>query len=188
MDFQVCRKFSAIEGHITSLSILKIAYPNEDCVVCTDVCKEGLGGFLSQKDHVVCCKSRKLKENERNYATHELELVKIVHALKMWKHYLMGKKFKLRTYHCGLKHLFGQRTLNVRETRWLKFLSEYDFEIKHTKGKENQVVNALSNRAHEVHIASINMYKTNLKDQIIVVENSDQQYLKIKETLQQGIF
>ena len=35
----------------------------------------------------------KLKENERNYATHDLELAMIVHALKMWRHYLMGMKF-----------------------------------------------------------------------------------------------
>jgi hypothetical protein len=45
----------------------------------------------------------------------------------------MGKKFKLRTYHYGLKNFFEQPTLNSRQTRWLKFLSEYDFEIKHIK-------------------------------------------------------
>jgi hypothetical protein len=47
----------------------------------------------------------------------------------------MGKKFELRTDHCGLNHLFGQPTLNARQTRWLEFLSEYDFEIKHIKCK-----------------------------------------------------
>jgi hypothetical protein len=68
----------------------------------------------------------------------------------------------------------------------LEFLSEYDFEIKHIKGKENQVVDALNKRAHEMHIAAISMYMTDLKDKIIEATNSDQQYLKIKETLQQG--
>ena len=47
----------------------------------------------------------------------------------------MGKKFELRTNHYGLKHLFGQPTLNARKTRWLEFMSEYDFKIKHIKGK-----------------------------------------------------
>jgi hypothetical protein len=180
--------FQQLKEILTSAPILKIADPNEDFVWCTDACKEGLGGVLSQKDHVVCYESRKLKEHERNYATHDLELATIVHALKMWRHYLMGKKFELRTDHCGLKHLFGQPTLNARQTRWLEFLSEYDFEIKHIKGKENQVVDALSRRAHEVHIAAISMYKTDLKDQIIATTNSDQHYLKIKEILQQGNF
>jgi hypothetical protein len=48
--------------------------------------------------------------------------------------------------------LFGQPKLNARQTRWLEFLSEYDFEIKHIKGKENHVVDALIGRAHEMHI------------------------------------
>jgi hypothetical protein len=41
--------------------------------------------------------------------------------------------------HCGLKHLFGKPTLYARQTRWLEFLGEYEFEIKHIQGKENQV-------------------------------------------------
>jgi hypothetical protein len=106
---------------------LKIVDPDEYFVVCTDAYKGGLGGVLSQKYHVVCYKSSKLKEHERNYATHDLELATIVHALKMWRHYLMGKKFELRTNQCGLKHLFGQPTLNSKKNRWLEFLSEYDF-------------------------------------------------------------
>jgi hypothetical protein len=85
---------------------------------------EGIGGILTQKDHVVCYESQKLKEYERNYATHDLELTVIIHALKMCIHYLMGMKFEIRTNHCGLKHLFGHPTLNVRQTRWLEFLSE----------------------------------------------------------------
>jgi hypothetical protein len=47
----------------------------------------------------------------------------------------MGRIFELRTYHYGLKHFFGQPTLNPRQTRWLEFLSEFDIEIKHIKGK-----------------------------------------------------
>jgi hypothetical protein len=63
----------------------------------------------------------------------------------------MGKKFELITYHCGMKHLFGQPTLNSIQSRWQEFLSEYDFEINHIKGKENIVVDALSRMEHEKH-------------------------------------
>jgi hypothetical protein len=58
-----------------------------------------------------------------------------VHALNMWKPYLMGKRFDMRTYRCGMKYLFGQSILNARQIRWLEFLSEYDFDIKHIRGK-----------------------------------------------------
>jgi hypothetical protein len=79
----------------------------------------------------------------------------------------MGKIFELRTYHSGLKYLFGQPTLNARQVRWLEFLSEYDFDIKYIKGKENKVVDALSRRVHEMHATTIIMYKFDLKDIIL---------------------
>jgi hypothetical protein len=78
---------------LTSASILKIADPYKDFVVCIDACKEGSGGVLTQNEHVVCYESRKLNEHEKSYATHDLELVAIIHTLKMWRHYLMGRKF-----------------------------------------------------------------------------------------------
>jgi hypothetical protein len=59
-------------------------------------------------------------------------------------------------------------------------MSEDDFEIKHIKGKENQVVDALNMRTHEIHITTIDMYKNYLKYKIVATTNSDQQYLKIK--------
>ena len=86
-------------------------------MVCTDSCGQGLGGVLMQDNHVICYESRKLKEHENNYATHDLELVAIVHVLKMWRHHLMGIIFELRTNHCGLKYLLDQPTLNARKAR-----------------------------------------------------------------------
>ena len=72
-----------MEELFTSAPILNIADPNEIFVVCTDACKEGLGGVLTQNRHVIGYETRKLKEHERNYTTHDLELATIVHALKM---------------------------------------------------------------------------------------------------------
>ena len=78
---------------LTISSILRIADPNEDFIVCIDACKDGLGGVLNQNGFVIFYESRKLKEHERHYATHDLELAAIVHALKKWRHYLMGRRF-----------------------------------------------------------------------------------------------
>jgi hypothetical protein len=65
-----------------------------------------LCGVLSENGFVICFESKKLKEHERLYATHDLELASIVHTLKNWRHYLMGKRFEMRTYHNGIKYLF----------------------------------------------------------------------------------
>ena len=87
----------------------------------------------------------------------------IVHALKMWRNYLMGRRFELRTEHCGLKYLFDQPTLNARKVRWLDFLCEFDFEIKHIKGKENKLVDALSRKVQEMHVASLSIFQSDLR-------------------------
>jgi hypothetical protein len=100
---------------------LKIVDPNENFVVCTDACKEGLDEVLTQNGHVIGYESRKLKGHERNYVTHDLELAAIIHALNMSRHYLRGNTFELKIDHSGLKYLFEQPTLNVRKTKWLKF-------------------------------------------------------------------
>ena len=63
--------------------ILKVVDPYKYYIVYTDDTKEGLGGVLSQEGHVVCYESHKLKENERNYVVHDLELVVVVHSLRM---------------------------------------------------------------------------------------------------------
>jgi hypothetical protein len=107
--------FKLLKKLLTSAPMLKIDL-NESFVVCTDACKEGIGGVLTQNGHVIGYESRKIKEYERNYAMHDLELTAIVHALKMWRHYLMGKRFELRMNHIGLKYIFEQPTLNARKT------------------------------------------------------------------------
>jgi hypothetical protein len=147
-----CEKnFNLLKELLTSAPVLKIVDPNESFVVCIDTCKEGIGGFLMQNGHVIGYESRTIKEHERKYATHDLELATIFHALRMWRHYLMGKKFELRTDHISMKYFFEQLTLNARKTRWVEFLSEYEFDIKHIKGKENKVSDELSRRVHIMH-------------------------------------
>ena len=62
--------------------------------------------------------------------------------------------------------MFDQQNLNIRQARWLAFLSEYDFEIKHIKGKENKVDDALSRNARLNFIVAISSYKTKLDDKL----------------------
>jgi hypothetical protein len=97
----------------------------------------------------------------------------------------MGKRFKLRTDHNSLKYLFDQLTLNAKKIRWLEFLCEYDFDIKHIKGKENKVADALSRKVHELHATTISMYRTEIKDRILEAANADLQYRGLVAKLQQ---
>lgn len=87
----------------------------------------------------------------------------IVHALKIWSHYFLGRTFILMAYHRGLMYLSDQPKLNARHARWLAFISEFDFEIKYNKGKEKKVVDALKKRLQVAHVTTINTYELTSK-------------------------
>ena len=90
----------------------------------------------------------------------------------------------MRTNHNGLKYLFEQPTLNIRQSRWLELLCEYDFDIKHIKGKENKVVDALNRKVHELHATAISMYRMDIKDRILEAVSANLQYRDLVAKLQ----
>jgi hypothetical protein len=77
-----------------------------------------------------------------------MELAAIVHALKIWRHYLMGKSCELYTDHKRLKYIFTQLNLNLRQRRWLELIKDYDLGINYHPRKANVVAEALSRRSH----------------------------------------
>ena len=80
----------------------------------------------------------------------------------------------------GLKYLLDRPNLNARQARWLAFLSEYDFEIQHIKGKENKVADALSRNARLNFAAAISTYTTDLDEQIKVGIEQDAIYQNLQ--------
>jgi len=116
---------------------------------------------------VVCYESRKLNRHKKNYPTHDIELEKIIHALKMWRHYFLGKRFVLMSDHIRLRYLFDQPNLSAKKARWLATISKLDIDIRYIKGKENMVEDALSRWVHVYHLEAIRSYGTNLQDRIL---------------------
>lgn len=98
----------------------------------------------------------------------------------MWRHYLIGKPFELRSDHHYLKYIFTQPNLNARQRRWLEFLADYEFDISYIKGKENKVADALSRRRHISAMATINF---RLRDQILQNLEHDEFYAEISLAL-----
>ena len=79
----------------------------------------------------------------------------------------------------GLKYLLDQPNLNSRQARWLAFLSEYDFEIQHIKGKENKFVDALSRNEKMNYKTVISTYTKYLEEQLKAGIEQDENYLKL---------
>nr|CBL94172.1 putative retrotransposon protein [Malus domestica] len=93
-----------------------------------------------------CLTHAPLKNHERNYPTHDLELAAIVFALKIWRHYLYGEKCRIFTDHKSFQYLFTQHDLNLRQRRWMELLSDYDCTIEYHSGRANVVAEALSRK------------------------------------------
>jgi hypothetical protein len=72
---------------------------------------------LIQEVWVIVYASNKLWLHEENYVTHDLELLAIVHSLKIWKHCLVGRKFELKSDHSGWQHIFTQGIWNAGQRR-----------------------------------------------------------------------
>nr|GFC86519.1 putative reverse transcriptase domain-containing protein [Tanacetum cinerariifolium] len=122
---------------------------SEDFVAYCDASIKCLGAVLMQRDKVISYASRQLKIHEKHYTTHDLELGAVVFALKIWRHYLYGTKCTVFTDRKSLQHILNQKDLNMRQRRWLEFLSDYDCEICYHPGKENVVADALSMKERE---------------------------------------
>ena len=85
--------FNELKQRLTTAPILILPKPDEPFVVYCDASKLGLGGVLMQ-----------LKVHEKNYPTHDLELVAVVFVLKIWRHYLYGSRFEVFSDHKSLKY------------------------------------------------------------------------------------
>ncbi|KAL2230791.1 UNVERIFIED_CONTAM: Transposon Tf2-11 polyprotein, partial [Sesamum indicum] len=103
------------------ISALILALPSED------------GGYV-------------LRPHEVNYPTHDLELAAVVHALRIWRHYLYGETFQIFTNHKSLEYIPSEKELNLRPRRWMKLLKDYDCTIDYHPGKANIVADALSRK------------------------------------------
>ncbi|KAJ9517107.1 hypothetical protein QJQ45_002621 [Haematococcus lacustris] len=143
--------FDALKHALTTAPVLIAPDPTQPYTLRCDASGIGIGAVLTQgtgpAERVVAYHSRKLLPAERNYPTHEQELLSLVEALKVWRHYLLGVNFTLLTDNWANKHLQTQPRLDSkRQARWMEVQQQYNCQIDHIPGKHNVVADALSRR------------------------------------------
>jgi hypothetical protein len=92
--------------------------------------------------------SRQLRKYEENYPTHDLELAAVVHAFKIWRHYLIGCRCEICSDHKSLKYIFTQDNLNLRQHQWLELIKDYNLRINYHPEKANMIEDALSRKEY----------------------------------------
>ena len=149
--------FETLKNKLTTAPVLQ--YPNfeQEFIVTSDASDYAIGAVLSQgtvgQDRPIAYASRVLSRAEKNYSTTEKELLAIVWAVKHFRPYLYGTKFKIITDHKPLTWLFSVNDPGSRLIRWRLKLEEYDYVILHKAGKANANADALSRNV----IATVNV-------------------------------
>jgi hypothetical protein len=136
--------FQELKRRLTTTSVLILPSGKEGFVVYSGALRKGLGCVLMHHGRVVAYVLRQLKTHEINYPVHDLELVVVVFALRVWRHYLYGSRVQIFTDHKSLKYLMSQNELNMRQWRWVKLIKDYNCIIDYHPGKANVVTDALS--------------------------------------------
>lgn len=141
--------FDGLKQDLVKAPILSPPDYSWQFTVQVDASERGVGAVMAQEDkngdmHPIIFLSRKLLPRERAYATIEKECLAIVWALNKLQPYLMGTKFCVQSDHNPLSFLDKMKGNNARILRWALSLQDFQFDVKHLKGKENVVADALS--------------------------------------------
>ncbi|GJU09287.1 putative reverse transcriptase domain-containing protein [Tanacetum coccineum] len=164
------KAFQTLKDKLCNAPVLALPNRPEDFVVYCDALGLVLGCVLMQRGKVIAYASRQLKIHEKNYTTHDLELVVVVFALKIWRHYLYGTKRIIYTDHKSRQRIFNQKELNMRQHHWIELFNDYDCKICYHLGKSNVVANALSRKEmiKPRRIRAMNMtLQSSIKDKIL---------------------
>lgn len=134
--------FNVLKQKLTTAPILSFPCEHGDYILDTDASHDTIGAVLSQiqdgDEKVICYASHRLTKSEKEYCTTRKELLAVYKYVHQFKHYLHGKKFKVRTDHRALTWLLKWNNPNTSQyCRWQNSLQLFDMEIEYRKGKEH---------------------------------------------------
>ena len=144
-----CQKaFTTLKDVLMGPEIM--AYPSDcgDYILDTDACDVSIGAVLSQvqggRERVIAYGSRTLNKAERNYCVTDRELLAVKHFIEYYKHYLLGRRFIVRSDHQALKWLFSLKEPKSRIARWIEMLSAYNFSVEFRPGVKHGNADGMS--------------------------------------------
>ncbi|XP_078433679.1 uncharacterized protein LOC144704971 [Wolffia australiana] len=147
--------FELVKKLMTEVPALRLPNFVKVFEVSCDASAVGIGGVLRQEGHPIEYFSKKLNDTRRRYDNYDREFYALVQSMRHWRHYLLPKEFVLFSNHSALHHLHDQRKVSDRHVNWIAYLQDLMFLVRHKKGKDNMVADALSRRP-----LVLNMMKT----------------------------
>ncbi len=140
--------FNYLKQQCTTQKALLIPKPNFPYKLQTDASKVASGGVLWQDQghgyRIVAYTAKTFSKSEQNYSSYAREALALIHALKKFRHYLVGEECTIETDQKALETLLTQKNLTPVQIGWVHTMSEFDCVIKYIKGIHNIVSDALS--------------------------------------------
>jgi hypothetical protein len=160
-----------------------------------------IGAVLSQEDRPIAYFSEKLNEVKLKYSTYDKDFYDVIQALKKWRHYLITKEFVLYSDNHALQFVTQPEKLNQKHVKWVEYMHNFTFVIKHISGTANKVVDSLSRKClllQEFRVKTLgfddlrDMYRDDpyFKEAYEAVENPvlRERSLWIEYMIQEGLF
>jgi transposase InsO family protein len=144
--------FKALKAAFQSADILRHFDPSLETIIETDASDFAISAIISQYHdkilHPVAFMSRKMNSAELNYEIHDKELLAIIAAIKIWRHYLEGLEhpFTILTDHAALQYFQTAKVLTRRQARWSEVINHHKYILRYRPGKDSGKPDALSRR------------------------------------------
>lgn len=178
------KAFNELKERLISAPILAIYDPHAETELHCDASSRGYGAILFQRGsdrklHPVFYFSQRATDAESRYHSFELEMLAIIYALKRFRVYLYGIKFKIVTDCNSLALALKKHDINPRISRWILELQNYDYTTEHRSGTRMSHVDSLS-RCNFIAVIDDNSFETNL----VIAQNLDESIVKLKNELE----
>jgi hypothetical protein len=163
--------FEMLKQKLCEEPVLKIFDFEKETELHTDASRDGYGAMLVQRDdvdgkfHPVYYMSRKTTDAEKKYSSYELEVLAIIEALKKFRTYLLGIKFKIKTDCSAFTMTMKKKDLVTRVARWALLLEEFDYVLEHRPGNSMKHCDALSRNPIVMSIKNAFLEKLSLAQQ-----------------------
>lgn len=182
-EFEQRQAFEKLKELLTSEPVIHIYRQDAETQLHTDASKHGYGACLMQKSnddgtfHPVYYMSKKTTPAEERYSSYELEVLAVINAVKKFRIYLLGIKFRIITDCSAFQKTMNKKDLTTRVARWALLLEEYSYEIEHRSGSRMTHVDTLSRYPAVMAINKLTSEESGMIQRLKIAQEQDE-YVK----------